>query len=200
MLKVNLRVSRAFCIHGLQRKAAIIAMTSTFLSQWLRAEIQQGTQTNITILKERAQGRVLAKKAIRQAVLNHFIGAEIIQLMGGYAKTVQVIRNSLPSDKKTRSGDFGEILATEYMMQSTAYVVPVLKLRYKDDRQMPMRGDDVLGFDFRTVPPLIMKTEAKSRQKLTPAVVKEACEGLCRHSGRPNPKTSVIYYPFYQCT
>ena len=50
-------------------------------------------------------------------------------------------------------------------------------------------GDDVLGFDFRQEPPLILKTEAKSRVSLTSPVVKEACDALCRHLGRPNPST-----------
>ena len=54
---------------------------------------------------------------------------------------------------------------------------------------MSMRGDDVLGFVFDSNPPLILKTEAKSRTNLSASVLSDACKGLCRHSGRPNPST-----------
>jgi hypothetical protein len=148
-----------------------------------------GTPANITILRASKKSRALAKEALRQAVLDHMIGLEVIQLIGGYQKAANVIKNTLAPDKRSRSGDFGEILATEYVNQSTAYTVPILRLRYKDDRKRSMRGDDVLGFDFEKKPLLILKTEAKSKEKLSTTVIQDACNALCRYSGRPNPST-----------
>jgi len=128
-------------------------------------------------------------RAIRETVVDHLIGAEIIQSIGGFKKAAGVIRNSIPVTKISRSGDFGEIMATEFVEQATEYSVPILRLRYKDDRNMAMRGDDVLGFEFDKSPPRVLKVEAKSRASLTSAVVKDASDGLCRHQGRPNPST-----------
>jgi len=128
-------------------------------------------------------------QAIRDTVLDHLVSADIIESIGGLKKAATIIRNSLPLSKISRSGDFGEIMATEFVEQATEYSVPVRRLRYKDDRSVAMRGDDVLGFQFDQVPPKVLKTESKSRANLTNAVVKEASDGLCRHQGRPNPST-----------
>lgn len=160
-----------------------------FIETWLQAEIPSGAPKNVVVLTERPQQRAVVKAAIRDVVVDHLIGAEIVESIGDFAKAATVIRNALPVSKRTRSGDLGEILATEYIAQSTPYEVPVRRLRFKDDREVAMRGDDVLGFEFAAKPVRILKTESKSRASLGAAVAKEACGGLCRHSGRPNPST-----------
>ncbi len=39
----------------------------------------------------------------------------------------------------------GEILATEFIEFQTEFRIPVRRLRYKDGREMALRGDDFLG-------------------------------------------------------
>ncbi len=164
-------------------------MFKNFLSTWLEEEQKKGLPKNIKILWERDGGREAAESTFSRIVQDHFVGIEIIESIGGFTKAASVIRNALPTDKITRSGDFGEIFATEYVDQYTAFTVPIRRLRYKDDRAVAMRGDDVLGFDFGSNPPRVLKVEAKSRVNLTPSVVQEAGDALRRHCGRPNPST-----------
>jgi hypothetical protein len=119
----------------------------------------------------------------------HFVGEATIVQAGGYAKAARIIANSLPSNKKTRSGDLGELLATEYINSETSFVVPLKKLRWKSDRQMPMHGNDVIGVDTKTKPVRVLKGECKSRAVFGKSVVDEAAEALDLHEGRPNPST-----------
>ena len=109
--------------------------------------------------------------------------------MGGFEKSAHVLRNRLPESKKTRSGDLGEIIATEFVDQTTDYKVPIRRLRFKDDRNLAMRGDDVLGFRRRKATTHVMKVESKSRISLSVTVVNEARAGLAKRDGRPNPST-----------
>ena len=78
-------------------------------------------------------------------VLDHLVGLEIIERMG-FATSAAVIRNRLPTEKRTRSADMGEILASDYVDQVTEFSIPIWKLRSsKDDRNLVLRGDDILA-------------------------------------------------------
>ncbi len=57
----------------------------------------------------------------------------------------EILRDAASSDCKGRSGDLGEILATELVEEEIGLRVPVRRLRYKDGRNMAMRGDDFIG-------------------------------------------------------
>src|SRR5262249_11484188 len=105
------------------------------------------------------------------------------------SKTEAFIRNKVPTDKKTRSGDLGEILASEYIEQCTRYGVPIKRLRWKDDRQTTMRGNDVLALRIEDRKCHLLKAESKSRASLQESVVGEAVDGLAKHRGRPNPSS-----------
>ena len=75
-------------------------------------------------------------------------------------------RASFRQTKQIRSGDLGEIYATEWIdAHSGGYRAPIKRLRWKDHRNMAMRGDDVIGIlqDAQTQRLHFLKTEAKSR-------------------------------------
>ena len=63
----------------------------------------------------------------------------------GKPAAAEFIRGNLPTAKSIRSGDLGEILATEFIAAHTGYGTPIKRLRWKDHRNMAMRGDDVIG-------------------------------------------------------
>jgi hypothetical protein len=155
-------------------------------SEWLTASTPAA---GVTIWTEQSGVRARGINAVRKLVAEHFVGEAIILQTGGYTKAAAVIENSLPTDKRTRSGDLGELLATEYVDAITAFTVPVRKLRWKSDRQMPMHGNDVIAVDSAQTPARVLKGECKSRVALGGAVVKEAAESLDKHAGRPNPST-----------
>lgn len=161
-------------------------MANDLFSRWLKLSIDAD---GVAVWIERPGARAAGLSTVRKLVGEHFVGEITILQAGGYAKAAAVIANSLPSDKRTRSGDLGELLATEYVDTQTEFRVPIRKLRWKSDRQMPMHGNDVIAADPTKNPVRILKGECKSRAALGAAVIKEAADGLDKDAGRPNPST-----------
>ena len=129
---------------------------------------------------------------VATVVPNHYIDPESIahtlERLGKPA-AAQKLRTKLPLTKTLRSGDLGEILATEYIESETEFNVPISKLRWHDHREMAMRGDDVIGIlsPENNHKPRFIKTEAKSRVALRKQVLIEARKALDADDGRPAP-------------
>lgn len=106
----------------------------------------------------------------------------------GKPAAAQFVGQKLPTTKSIRSGDLGEIFATEWISVHGGYQVPIKRLRWKDHRNMAMRGDDVIGIsqDPQTGSLSFLKTEAKSRVSLSAAVVAEARTSLDKDGGLPS--------------
>jgi hypothetical protein len=105
------------------------------------------------------------------------------------ARALALIESKLPTTKQIRSGDLGEIYATEWIdAHSGGYRAPIKRLRWKDHRNMAMRGDDVIGIlqDPQSQRLQFLKTEAKSRAALTTQVLTEARAGLDKDGGLPS--------------
>ena len=85
-------------------------------------------------------------------------------------------RASFQRPRRSGSGDLGEIYATEWIDVYSGYRAPIKRLRWKDHRNMAMRGDDVIAIqqDVQTQRLRFLKTEAKSRASLTAKVLAEA--------------------------
>ncbi|UOS98732.1 DUF1837 domain-containing protein [Xanthomonas arboricola] len=107
----------------------------------------------------------------------------------GKLAAAALIEGKLPTTKQIRSGDLGEIYATEWIdAHSGGYSAPIKRLRWKDHRNMAMRGDDVIGIlqDPQSQRLRFLKTEAKSRASLTAQVLTEARVGLDKDGGLPS--------------
>jgi hypothetical protein len=107
----------------------------------------------------------------------------------GKPAAAALIQGKLPTTKGIRSGDLGEIFATEWIdAHSGGYRAPIKRLRWKDHRNMAMRGDDVIGIlqDAQTQRLHFLKTEAKSRATLTAQVLIEARTSLDKDGGLPS--------------
>lgn len=108
----------------------------------------------------------------------------------GKLAAAALIEEKLPTTKAIRSGDLGEIYATEWIdAHSGGYRAPIKRLRWKDHRNMAMRGEDVIGMfqDPQSLRLHFLKTEAKSRAALTAQVLKDARAGLDKYGGLPSP-------------
>jgi hypothetical protein len=103
-------------------------------------------------------------------------------------EAARVITDLLPQTPQLRSGDLGEIYATEWINAHSGYRAPIKRLRWKDHRDMAMRGDDVIGMilDPATQRLRFLKTEAKSRIDLRAQTLGEARTGLDKDGGRPS--------------
>ena len=107
----------------------------------------------------------------------------------GKPAAAALIEGQLPTTKGIRSGDLGEIYATEWIdAHCDGYLAPIKRLRWKDHRNMAMRGDDVIAInvDPESQRLRFLKTEAKSRIKLTGQVLADARIGLDKDGGRPS--------------
>jgi hypothetical protein len=107
----------------------------------------------------------------------------------GKPAAAALIEGKLPTTKAIRSGDLGEIYATEWInAHGDGYCVPIKKLRWRDHRNMAMRGEDVIGLlqDPQTQRLSFLKTEAKSRIALTAQVLTDARAGLDKDGGLPS--------------
>jgi hypothetical protein len=107
----------------------------------------------------------------------------------GKPAAAALIQGKLPTTKSIRSGDLGEIYATEWIAEFSVYRAPIKRLRWKDHRNMAMRGDDVIGIFLnpQTQQLCFLKVEAKSRATLTARTLTEARAGLDKDGGKPSP-------------
>lgn len=107
----------------------------------------------------------------------------------GRKKAAGHLENQLPTSKQLRSGDLGEIIATHYVAESTGYTHFIKRLRFKDHRNMAMRGDDFIGIkDPAKLSPLqFLKAEVKSRVAISSFVLGKARKALRADSNRPSP-------------
>lgn len=156
-----------------------------------QAEHEVGAH-QLCLLTGRVAQLPAGRDAIALVVPTHYASeeriADLLEKLGKPA-SAKFIRDMLPISKKIRSGDLGEILATEYVSESTVYSVPIRRLRWKDHREMSMRGDDVIAVRVPEEggPLEFMKGETKSRAKLPAAVLTEARQSLDRDAGLPSP-------------
>jgi uncharacterized protein DUF1837 len=121
----------------------------------------------LTTVAEMVSGRPGIMKLLGGVVRWHYddpqnIADALSEL--GYEKTAELIKLDLPETKRARSGDIGEILASEYVDRRTDYRVPVRKLRFKDQREMSLRGDDVIAVREAGGQLHFLKGEVKSRK------------------------------------
>jgi len=133
-----------------------------------------------------------ARDATAQIVPTHYASEENIAALLerlGKPASAKYIRNKLPEGLRIRSGDLGEILGTEYVAEQTTFAVPIKRLRWKDHRNMAMRGDDIIAVRMpEEGPPLeFLKAETKSRATLPADVVSQARTALNKDGGLPSP-------------
>lgn len=114
--------------------------------------------------------------------------ASTLHRLGKQAAAKKLL-TKIPEVIKIRSGDIGEVLAADYVAQYTGYSIPIKKLRWRDHRNMAMRGDDVIGFivDLQNQTLNFLKVEAKSVKTLGRKVLGEARDELDLDGGLPAP-------------
>ncbi|HIF9375894.1 TPA: Hachiman antiphage defense system protein HamA [Photobacterium damselae] len=107
----------------------------------------------------------------------------------GKTAAAQKLLTKIPEVRKIRSGDIGEVLASDYIEESTDFTVPIRKLRWRDHRNMAMRGDDVIGIfvDQQQQAIKFLKAEAKANKALSRKVLQEARAELDLDDGFPAP-------------
>lgn len=160
------------------------------LRRWLTVKSSSVGKHGLHMMTERAGARAAVLDDVRGVVRTHYMSPEIaVQRLAnlGAPATAKILGELLPKTKAARSGDLGEIIATEVAEQTIGFVVPVRRLRWKDGRNMALRGDDIVGIRIDTKGRLmsLLKGESKSYATLTSAVAAKAGAALDRDRGRP---------------
>ena len=128
-------------------------------------------------------------------VSTHYVSEEnVTQVLERLGKpgVANLIREKLPTTKEVRSGDIGEIYATEWIdALSGCYCVAIKRHRWKDHNNMAMKGEDAIGLflDPKTQHLHFLKTEAKSVKNLSARTLKNARNSLDKNDGLPTPHT-----------
>jgi hypothetical protein len=163
---------------------------------WCDNSTQTDNKKSLWKLTEKATGRAAVKAQLAVTVRSHYdslerIASDVEEL--GYQAASAILQERLPRSKKARSGDIGEILASEFTEEKLGFNVPVRRMRYKDGREVPLRGDDFIGAGYDDEDKLLLlKGESKSRAALAKTTITEARETLARDHGRCTPHSLLF--------
>lgn len=164
---------------------------------WCQSKREKERRKRYLTLVERQDGRAAISDTLTETMRSHYdrldrIAEDVERL--GYANAAKVLQAALPQTKKGRSGDLGEILATELVEEEVGLRVPVRRLRYKDGRNMAMRGDDFIGAGYGTDDDKLwlLKGEAKSNKTLGKSTITSARKVLNRDNGRCTPDSLLF--------
>lgn len=161
------------------------------IKKWCKHTETKINTHKLTYFEADASQLNLAIESIADIVPDHYAAAgRLARILArlGKIEAAEYIATKLPTGAKSRSGDIGEILASSFVTEFTDFKTGVLKLRWKDHREMAMRGDDILAFRVdQKSKVMFIKGEVKSRASLSKKTVDEARKALDSSSGRPTP-------------
>jgi hypothetical protein len=165
--------------------------------RWCQSTKKSDKRKHYWTYVEKDGGRGKIRDDLAKTIRSHYdrlerIADDVKRL--GYGVASEVLRTAMPQTSRGRSGELGEILATELVEEEIGLRVPVRRLRYKDGRNMAMRGDDFIGagYDGAGENLSLLKGEAKSNKVLGKATVTNARKVLNRDNGRCTPDSLLF--------
>ena len=165
--------------------------------RWCESTKEQDKRKHYWTYVEKDGGRDEIRDDLAQTIRSHYdrlerIAEDVKRL--GYEVAGEILRTAIPQTSKGRSGDLGEILATELVEEEIGLRIPVRRLRYKDGRNMAMRGDDFIGAGYGGTGEKLwlLKGEAKSNKVLGKTTVTSARKVLNRDNGRCTPDSLLF--------
>lgn len=165
--------------------------------QWCETTVQENGQKQYITIVEKAGGRAAILDDLAQTVRSHYddlerIADDVEEL--GYEGAAAILKELLPTGDRARAGDLGEILASELTVERLNFEVPVRRMRFKDGREVPMRGDDFIGVNYAEDDGglWLLKGESKSRRTLGKTTITQARTALRRDDGRCTPSSLLF--------
>ncbi|SRR6266540_1306307 len=162
----------------------------SFLKTWCKTDAYSVAGHRLQVLTENAGIRAAILPALDVAVKAHYddparLAKRIEQW--GFDAAARAFKERLPQMNRAQSGHLGEILLTETVPEMLPpFQVPIKRLRWLDDRNMALRGEDLLGVAQVGRMTRFLKAESKSRKSLSASVVQQARTSLQQHDGRPS--------------
>lgn len=165
--------------------------------KWCKSAKEKDKRKHYWTYVEKDGGRGEIRDNLAKTIRSHYdqlerIAEDVKRL--GYGGASEILKTAMPQTAKGRSGDLGEILAAELVEEEIGLRIPVRRLRYKDGRNMAMRGDDFIGagYDGAGAHLWLLKGEAKSNKVLGKATVESARKVLNRDNGRCTPDSLLF--------
>ncbi len=156
-----------------------------FLARWLtihtvpRADrVVQVDELVATDQLSEAELRVALGHELRRNYVSRTALEAIFTDLGAPEVAKHLRNNILPEQVHVRHGEFGEALTAAHFRTVLRYCVPVLKLRFKQGRNRPVFGADVIAFKLREQPPVIAVPEAKTLANRDLNIGKEGYDSL----------------------
>lgn len=136
----------------------------------------------------RAEIQPLLADALREHHIQRRRIAECLRTLN-HSEAAEFFAQELPKSAQTRKGNFGEVLASEHLVQRYGYAMPVFKLQYRDSN-LPMRGEDIVAFELDNQKRImrVVIGEAKAVKTFRQRTVMEAHERL-KSAFQPRPMT-----------
>ena len=167
---------------------------SDFTQTWLQPGTPIAKYTNVDHrpLREVADVRADILVPLTQAVVDHHTHLNRIKYWiatVGFVDTKAELDKQLKFGHNTKMGNFGEVIASETLIQREGYSMPLFKLRYRDCK-LPMRGEDIVAFrlDANGIIDLLIVGEAKAYTAYAKQPVEKALERL-QICYSPHPQT-----------
>lgn len=166
-------------------------------NRWCDATKAKDKRKSYWTYVEKDGGRDEIRDDLAETIRSHYdrlerIAEDVDRL--GYKVAAKILSEAMPQTPRGRSGDLGELLATELVEEEIGLRIPVRRLRYKDGRNMAMRGDDFIGAGYAGNDDKLwlLKGEAKSNKVLGKTTIESARKVLDRDSGRCTPDSLLF--------
>lgn len=162
------------------------------LAKWCAESEETLAEHKLRQMAVNAATQTQAADAIAKAIPDYYTDpqrvASLLKKLGKPAAAAHV-EQKLPTQPSIRSGDLGEILCNAYVHEATPFNLGIKRLRWKDHRNMSMRGEDVLAFALgpKSSSLKILKAEVKSRAAMGTTVIDEARAALSANNELPSP-------------
>ena len=136
-------------------------------------------------LDETKRGRQNIVDPISELIVTHHKSEKSIRMLRsailnkhGLAKTAKN-KKFLPTNYSTRKGNLTEIILTEYLIGTSGYSLLAYRLRYNNNIDQSLKGDDVLLFDLTNKKKIrTILGEAKFRSAPSKAVIQDIINSM----------------------
>lgn len=174
----------------LQPHPALPSEIASFLDA---ADKTTATNHEHRLLVERNGARSVAQQYLRKALAVHHADDDKRRRFEDMNKILAAeglpLRSLYPRNLNTQKGNLAEVVLAEYLMATDSVSLPVYRLRFNQNVEQSIKGDDVLAFDLDSDPIRIIVGETKFRSTPSPKDVRDIVESLVKAHTRRIPSS-----------
>lgn len=136
------------------------------------------------------KGKPNLARALRSLLHEHYGDQDqlrrLLQELSHERAAALIVRDFAPIDHSVRFGDIGEILLVAFIESALGVPVPLRRFRQRENRRVPLPGDDAVGLMFENNHLTFVKGEAKAHKAMNSGTLQKAWTALKANGGRPS--------------